>query len=129
MRAPFAALLGLVLLSAPTAARDGAYLFDVVKKEPQRTAWNALIKPLRKAHPWMVGANGVAAPAVPVTVDGTAFDVFFLCKPHDCGGNRMQVMFAGDGRKAYAIFRTPKGEQVLGSPDDLQRRALAAAFN
>jgi hypothetical protein len=119
----------MVLAAAPASAGEGRYLFDVVAKEPYRTSWSRLIQPLRKAEPWLVQAQGVASPAEMITVDGATFEVFSLCKPHDCADNQMKALFSAGGARAYGMFRSLNGIQVFGQPNTTQLKALLTALN
>lgn len=124
-----AALLLGALVSAPASAQQGRYLFDVVKREPYRGAYAALTAPMIAAQPWMDKAGGVASPGTTLRIDGAAYQLYSLCKPHDCGDNMLMVLFSADGRRAVGAFRTPEGTRYLGAPDAGQRQALDAAFD
>ncbi|MCK0198454.1 inhibitor of vertebrate lysozyme family protein [Ancylobacter sp. 6x-1] len=129
-----AALLATCLLAAtlfPARAQDaaaGRYLFDAVKVQPWRGTYAALVRPIAKAEPWVVGGRGVGFPSRRSIIEGRPQELFGLCKPHDCADNQLVVLFAPDGRRATGAFRTPKGMRFLGQPDEAARRALVAGL-
>ena len=125
---PFSVAAALGLLAMP-ASSEGRYIFDVVKQPPFGAAWNRLVEPLKKSQPWMIDARGVAGPSVTINVDGQSFEVFSLCKPHDCADNQMQVLFSDGGRKAHGAFRTRDGVRMLGHVSATQGKALLQAFD
>ncbi|WAC27875.1 Ivy family c-type lysozyme inhibitor [Ancylobacter sp. SL191] len=115
-----------VLSAVPAMAEEGRYLFNVVKTDPYRSAFNRMIAALRKTEPWL--DNGVTAPSVTVVARGLRFEVFSICQPHNCSDNHMQVLFSPDSTRAYGVLMTPNGARVFGGPNAAQLQALASAF-
>ena len=127
-----AVLLGALVAGslAPQAfARPGAYLLDLVRTEPYRTAWMRMLAKERGLPSWvqdfMTTGDGVNTPSKMIPVGVKAFTYSTLCEPHDCAGNMLYVVFAPDGGQAYAkLVQAGKAPRLLGKPDAQTRSAL-----
>lgn len=124
-----AAVLALTAVNA--SAADGDYLFDIIKKPAYRQGWNAIMSNAG-APQWLVtfgrGGNGVASPATSVTIDGARYELGHVCKPHDCGDNQFQVMFAPGGGKAWGLLQESGKFRFFGNPSNAQQEALRKAI-
>lgn len=77
---------------------------------------------LRKAigpkaqEPWISDLDGPAPPARLVSVTGTDYRLLAVCKPHDCGDNKMIVLYSPANRTVYGkIFERGK-ITLIGKP-------------
>lgn len=134
--APALALLALTLLIPAGASAQSAggpatktALYELVGREPYRTAWKHLTAPVVRHERWLKGVRGVWSPAQIVTAEGASFRVFYLCKPTDCARYRITVVFEPDGRRAFGALYTPAGTQLLGAPAEPVRRVLLKALH
>jgi hypothetical protein len=114
-------------------AGEGDYLFDAMKKPSYRKAWTGLIRSERNLPSWFGQITGkgnyVAAPTTSVSVEGVTYQVYFACKAHDCGANKIEVMFAPDGTQAWgALIDQDAPVRYLGNPSPAQAKALQAAI-
>ena len=119
-------------LASRAGAIEGNYLFDVLKQPPYRAAFDALIA--RQNLPGWIGVfartgNGVAVPATYAMIQGTRYQLNHVCKPHDCAGNELEIMFAPNGAQAWgAVIDGGKPVRFLGDPNPAQAKALSAAM-
>jgi hypothetical protein len=126
------ALSALIATGGSAFARAGAYLYDLVKTEPYRSAWTKMLAKERDVPSWIkdfsVTGQGVNTPAHMVPVGVRAFTMATLCKPHDCGDNMLYVMFAPDGSAAYAkLVEAGKPPRFFGKPDAAVQAAMTGA--
>ena len=124
-------LLGLMLatLALPVTAKEGDYLFDTLKKPVWRKAWNNMLASGGPMPGWISlfskNYNGVANPAALVSIAGQGYEIANVCKPHDCGGNELHVLFTPNGAQAWGLLlETGKPWRFLGGPDAAQQAAL-----
>src|SRR5262245_19622978 len=111
-----ATFVGIVVaggLAGGLARADQPYLYDLLKEKPYHAAWNAMFKGEKKVDPWIVTFgrtyDGVSDQIKTLTVDGQADKLGWVCKPHDCGGNQLYVLFTPDAGKAWGLLVTDKG--------------------
>ena len=118
------------ILPAVASAAEAPSLFDLLKQTAYRTAWDAMFRGKQPA-PWIVTfaktGNGVTSPSTPVTVEGEYDVLAWVCKPHDCGDNQLFVIFAPDGRQAWALAAEGERQRWYGDPDEAVRDALGKA--
>ena len=125
-----AAILGILgALAANACANEGEQLFDALKHPAYKKAWAAMLAGEKGVPAWVGGGNLTATPSVVVNADGTGYEFHTACKPHDCGGNALEVMFAIGGGQAWGLLQiegqTPR---FLGKPDAPKRIALERAI-
>ena len=131
MRRLLATSLALAVLAGAALAQQGPYLFDVLKKPAYRQSWNAMLAG-SGALPGWIGIfsktyNGVASPMTAVNAGGQAYEISNVCKPHDCGGNMLHVLFAPGGTQAWGLLENAgQKPRFIGSPDAAQQKALLA---
>ena len=128
-------LAALLLISFATPAFAGPYLFELLEIKGYAKGFNAMLAHEKKLPAWVKDfaktMNGVAGPSEDIMVDG-ALDVFAtVCKPHDCGGNTLYVIFANGGDPASGLLEETGGDGVthtrlLGKPDKATAAALKA---
>ncbi len=128
-------LATLLLISLATPAFAGPYLFELLEIKGYSKGFHALLAQEKTLPAWLKtfakSMNGVAAPSEDITVDG-ALDVYAsVCKPHDCWGNTLHVVFANGGDPAWGLLEEsgPGGAiktRLLGNPDKAMAAALEA---
>ena len=124
-----AATLVCVLSSASLA--DEPYLYDLLKQKPYHAAWDAMLKGEKKVDRWILTFgktyDGVTDKVKTVAVDGQNDALGWVCKPHDCGGNQLYVLFAPDAKEAWCMLVTDKVTRWLGAPSVSVKAALTNA--
>ena len=127
-------LAALMIFSFVTPAFAGPYLFELLEIKGYSKGFNALLAGEKTLPAWVKSfaktMDGVAGPSEDITVDG-ALDVYAtVCKPHDCYGNTLHVIFANGGEPAWGLLEVPAGDGVktrlLGHPDKAMADALQA---
>src|SRR5262249_31262964 len=101
------------------AKADQPYLYDLLKQKPYRAAWNAMLRGEKKVDAWIVTFgktyDGVSDQIKSLTVDGQDDKLGWVCKPHDCGGNQLYVLFTPDAGAAWGLLVTDKGTRWFGN--------------
>jgi len=127
------AAIAVFFVAAPAMAQTtGPYLPDVLKQPAYRAAWNKLIAGAR-VPAWLAGFSktydGVVTPAKTADVEGVAYQLFSVCKPHDCAGNMFEVMFSpGAATAKGALVDNNAAPRFFGAPDAAQAAALTQAL-
>ena len=123
-----ATLAGFIASTSFAAEPD---LYDLLKQKPYRAAWDAMLKGEKKVDRWIVTfsktGDGVVDKVKTVAVDGQNDTLGWVCKPHDCGGNQLYVLFAPDASAAWGMLSTGKNIRWLGAPSDAVKAALTTA--
>jgi hypothetical protein len=115
-------------------ASDDIYLTDTIKKPAYAQSLSNLLKDSRDLPAWTkqtlkVSGDYVGDPMVSSNVDGTSYELFTTCKPHDCSDSQLEVMFAPNGAQAWAAYaETGKPIVFLGAPSAAQQASLRAAL-
>jgi hypothetical protein len=127
---PLIAATLVCVLSSPSLA-DEPYLYDLLKQKPYHAAWDAMLKGEKKVDRWILTFgktyDGVTDKVKTVAVDGQNDALGWVCKPHDCGGNQLYVLFAPDAKEAWGMLVTDKATRWLGAPSDSVKAALTNA--
>jgi hypothetical protein len=128
-----AVLLAFTLIAAGARAQEGPYLFDVLLKPTYRAGWEKLMKSVQPTPDWLTqfarNFDGVAGPMKPETIEGKVYELYFVCKPHDCAAKKFEVMFEAGGKRAYgALGGVGDPPYYYGDPTPALKDALAKAF-
>jgi hypothetical protein len=125
-------LLATCLLVSPAAASE-LYGFDIPKRYPKAFAtYSGVIPaPYRKIG-WVRKLDGTTGPVEQVTVGGVPSVLFWMCEPHNCGGNELAALLAKDGSRAVALLQstahTAGKPIVFGTPSSEERALLDRAM-
>ena len=114
-----AIVAGALLLAAAGAAQAGDYAFDIPRKYPALlSAWRAAAPAKFKTTVWVWNFSGTAGPLEERRIGGKPFLLGWVCKPHDCGDNKMTFLLAKDGSAAYGLVTSPAlgGATLIGAP-------------
>ena len=128
-----AIFLLLVLLANGAGAAGQPFLFDALQgRSTYRSAWDRLMKLVQPTPDWLVQFNknfdGVAGQITPVTIDGKAYELSFVCKPADCDSHRFAVLFDAGGAHAFgALGGKDNSPAFFGSPSPAEQEAMEKA--
>jgi hypothetical protein len=104
----FVALLAVTLIATAAGAQETPFLFDVLLKPAYRNGWEKLMKEVQPTPDWLMTFSktydGVASPMKPTTIGGKAYELYFVCKPHDCAAKKFEVMFEAASKRAYGAL-------------------------
>lgn len=112
----------------------GPHLADLMKQQTYREAWEAMLRAETLPVPdWVTSyVTTLDSPPIPsfdVPVGSQAYTLAFTCKPNDCENHQLFVLFAPDGRHAWALLLTAGGEpRWLGNPDDDIKGAMRGSI-
>jgi hypothetical protein len=114
---------------SPAIAANDLYLFDVINKPAYARPLKALFDHAGNLPGWAREAlkpkgdiNG--SPRTYVTIDGTSYEAFSECEPHNCNVNQLVLMFAPDGTQAWGVLSQDGKVSYLGAPSKAQQTAL-----
>jgi hypothetical protein len=134
MRRIFCAFILMYAACSGAVAANQIYLTDAIKNPAYLRSLTSLLKNAGKLPSWTrqvlkTSGNYVGTPVAYSTVDGIRYELFYACKPHDCGNNGMELMFAPHGAKVWAaMVEDGKSVTYLGSPNAAQQAVLKEAF-
>jgi hypothetical protein len=123
---------GLWAVSVPLQAMD-LYGFDLPKQYPKAySAYKALLPPQYQKISWMRMLNGTSGPLKDVEINGAPSVLFWMCEPHNCGGNELAVLARKDGKRATALFQSSnytQGKKIFfGKPSEAETTLLNSAL-
>ncbi len=127
------AVLLAVCLTTPAFA--GPYLFELLQIKGYSKGFNTLLAHEKALPAWVTTfaktMNGVASPSEDLNVAGADYVYATVCKPHDCGGNMLYVVFSFGGAPAYGLLQETGLDgrtktRLLGQPDKAIEQALEA---
>jgi len=129
-----AALFALLpVAGAAAAAAEQTFLFDTLRLPHYRASWDKLMKDVQPTPDWLMQFNknydGAAGEMVPITIDGKAYQLSYVCKPTDCSGRKFEVLFDPDGAHAFgALGGKDDAPAFYGAPPQPLQDALTKAF-
>jgi Inhibitor of vertebrate lysozyme (Ivy) len=127
-----AALLAFFLVASGAGAQDKPFLFDVLLKPAYRAGWEKLMKEMQPPPDWLAqfarNFDGVAGPMKPATIEGKAYELYFVCKPHDCAAKKFEVMFDATRRAYGALVNDGAPAVFYGNPTPPMQEALVGAL-
>ena len=112
--------------------KGGPTLADLLKLPAYASAWRIMLAP--ETPPSWVSAygktlDGPPTPSIPVQLLGETYTLGFTCKPNDCENNQLYVLFAPEGRDAWALLASPAtGITWLGEPEAPIQEAITGAL-
>lgn len=137
-------LLALSLLTlAPALAQEqatapagepskGPVLGDLLKAPKYIYAWQTMMAgetPPEWVRSYTATHDGPPTPTIAVPLSGESYTLGFTCKPNDCEDNQLYVLFAPEGRDAWALLASPgAGISWLGKPDQRIQDAITGAL-
>ena len=131
MRLPL--LLAVPFLVGAAGADGQVFLFDALRAHAYRASWDKLLKDVQPAPDWLLQFNrnfdGVASQLVPITIDGKAYELAYVCKPTDCASRKFEALFEAGGARAYgALGGRDDPPAFYGDPAPSLQATLAKAF-
>ena len=123
-------LLFALAFTDPVLAAE-PYLHELLERPAYRTSWDQLLQSEERLPRWISvfsrTFNGVTVPSTVVRVRGREYRYGRVCKPHDCVGNELHVLFSPDGRRAWGFLGDNAVPRWLGHPDEAIRAAISRA--
>ncbi|MBT0724147.1 C-lysozyme inhibitor [Rosenbergiella sp. S61] len=96
--------LGIIasLLVAPGAFAAEVTFSDLVKTPEGGKALTALMS--HQHLPNWIKTGGVESPAQTVTVKGNDYQVYTICKPHNCGNQQFAVLYSAKLKQMSGLY-------------------------
>lgn len=95
------AIAALVVASSALAQSD-VTISSLAKGDTTKAAFNQMVKG-HKLPAW-VSKGGTFSPAKTVTLGEESWQVLSACKPHDCGAERVAVLWSEKSQKMSGVF-------------------------
>ena len=113
-------------------ATKGPVLGELLKVQKYIYAWQVMMSgeaPPEWVKTYTTTLDGPPTPTIAVSLDGEIYTLGFTCKPNDCENNQLYVLFAPEGRDAWAMLAaTATGITWLGRPDQRIQDAITSAL-
>ena len=90
------------LLVAPGAFAAQTTFSDLVKTQEGGKALTALIR--HQNLPNWIKSGGVESPAQTVTVKGNDYQVYAICKPHNCANQQFAVLYSAKLQQMSGLY-------------------------
>ena len=84
------------------AAPQNYAVSDIAREKTSKTSFDTMVSKY-KLPKWVV-QGGTESPAQQITFSGTVFYVASACKPHDCGSERIAIMYSPSTNAMYGVF-------------------------
>lgn len=97
------AIAALVMASSALAQSD-VTISSLAKGDTTKAAFNQMVKG-HKLPAW-VSNGGTFSPAKTVTLGDEPWQVLSACKPHDCGAERVAVLWSEKSHQMSGVFST-----------------------
>jgi hypothetical protein len=120
-----------VLGSAPAFA--GPYFSQLLEIKAYHAAYTKMLADVKDLPAWLVAfgktRNAVETPSRDLQIGDDSYSVVTVCKPHDCGGNMLVVIFDLMGDNAWGLLEEDGGggnvkQTFFGRPSDAIAEAL-----
>ena len=122
-------LVAAALVSGAAHAEEPGFLFDALRLVKFKIGWERLVKTVQPTPDWLMSFersyDGAAGEMIPVTIAGKPYKLSYVCKPEDCAGHKFEVLFEGEGARAFgALGGKDEPPAFYGAPDGAQQEAL-----
>ncbi|WP_058912019.1 Ivy family C-type lysozyme inhibitor [Entomohabitans teleogrylli] len=108
-------VMGLLMMAAfAVQAQDELTIYSLASDSATKGAFATMVK--GHSLPAWVTQGATSTPARAVKIDGKEYQVLQSCKPHDCGSERMAVIYSPQDKTLSGVFSTvndEKGSETL----------------
>ncbi|MCG4256317.1 Ivy family c-type lysozyme inhibitor [Acetobacter senegalensis] len=115
-------------LATPALAQNGTYTAELAHGPKFAKAYQKMAQ----LPAWVTGKDVVSVPTKAITLSGHSYTVGHLCKPHDCGDNQLDIVFADDGKATWGLLSRTYGKTLyqmpLGEPEPAILDALQTSY-
>lgn len=94
--------IAALMVTSSALAQSDLTVSDLAKNEATRTAFNQMVKG-HKLPVW-VSKGGTSSPAKTVILGGESWQVLSACKPHDCGAERVAVLWSEKSQQMSGVL-------------------------
>ena len=93
-----------LVIATSAMAQDDLTISSLAKGETTHAAFNQMVQG-HKLPAWVM-KGGTYTPAQTVTLGDETYQVMSACKPHDCGSQRIAVMWSEKSNQMTGLFST-----------------------
>ncbi|WP_260862689.1 Ivy family C-type lysozyme inhibitor [Citrobacter sp. Marseille-Q6884] len=94
--------IAALMVTSSALAQSDLTVSDLAKNEATRTAFNQMVKG-HKLPAW-VSKGGTSSPAKTVILGDESWQVLSACKPHDCGAERVAVLWSEKSQQMSGVL-------------------------
>ncbi|MFT8807164.1 Ivy family c-type lysozyme inhibitor [Gluconobacter sp.] len=121
------AMLACAALQTASAASP-PITADLAKTQGFRQAYQAMVT----LPSWVTTAHATSGPVSDFTLGGKSYFLGYMCRPHDCAAEQLEVVFAKDHSAAWGLLSIkqdgPLKQDFLGAPDAEMQKVLLKAY-
>ena len=96
--------IALLVGASSAMAQGDVTISSLAKGETSKAAFNQMVKG-HKLPAW-VSNGGTFSPVITVTLGNESWQVLSACKPHDCGSERVAVLWSEKSQQMSGVFST-----------------------
>ena len=96
--------IALLVGASSAMAQGDVTISSLAKGETSKAAFNQMVKG-HKLPAWVCN-GGTFSPAKSVTLGNVSWQVLSACKPHDCGSERVAVLWSEKSQQMSGVFST-----------------------
>jgi hypothetical protein len=124
--------LGVLGSLGPAVAQDAQPGLDaLLQTDAFKEAWDKVFRRERNVDRWVHvfggGGEGTVGPTRLIVADGQRYLIGVVCRPQDCDGNKLFVLFREDGSQAWARWVVKDFEMSFGRPTGAEQALLVQA--
>lgn len=93
-----------LMIATSALAQSDLTIASLAKADSSKTAFKQMVK--GHTLPAWVSKGGTFTPAKTVTLGGESWQVLSACKPHDCGSERIAVLWSEKTQQMTGVFST-----------------------
>ncbi|EPF4178169.1 Ivy family C-type lysozyme inhibitor [Escherichia albertii] len=93
-----------LVIATSAMAQDDLTISSLAKGDATKAAFNQMVQG-HKLPAWVM-AGGTNTPAQTVKLGNESYQVMSACKPHDCGSQRIAVMWSEKSHQMAGLFST-----------------------
>ncbi len=121
-------VLAFLFLSLKTYAESNPYFYQLFSQGPYKQSLSKIFRSENKPSwitTYLATGNGVETPVTYLTLSDGRYILGDVCKPHDCGGNMLHILFSSSGNSAWAaLYQEGRPAKFYGNPDPEKYQVL-----
>ena len=123
--------ISLMAAAPKVDATEGPFFYEKLRVPAYYHTFHQLFRGKQVPAPWVKRylkyRDGVDTPSKTVTIENGVYELYSICKPHECPGNVLTVLFEPGGRKAWAYLTLDDGTSLFyGNPRPEMKEGLRA---
>lgn len=121
-------ILAFMFFSLNCYAENNVYFYQLFSHGSYKQSLSKIFRSENKPSwitAYLATGNGVETPVRYVTLSDGRYILGDVCKPHDCGGNTLHILFSSSGNNAWAaLYQEGQPAKLYGNPDPEKYQVL-----